>query len=33
MLFSAYGVIIAIASWFSGLMAEAYGVKDTRGLM
>jgi polyol permease family len=29
MLFSAYGVIIAIASWFSGVMAEAYGVKRT----
>ncbi len=29
MLFSAYGVIIAIASWFSGVMAEAYGVKKT----
>ena len=29
LLFSAYGVIIAIASWFSGVMAEAYGAKRT----
>ncbi|WP_298645712.1 MFS transporter [uncultured Proteiniphilum sp.] len=29
MLFSAYGIIIAIASWFSGVMAEAYGIKKT----
>lgn len=29
MLFSAYGIIIAISSWFSGVMAEAYGVKKT----
>lgn len=29
MLFSAYGVIIAISSWFSGVMAEAYGIKRT----
>lgn len=29
MLFSAYGIIIAISSWFSGVMAEAYGIKRT----
>lgn len=29
MIFSAYGIIIAIASWFSGVMAEAYGIKRT----
>lgn len=28
-LFSAYGVIIAISSWFSGVLAESYGVKKT----
>lgn len=28
-LFSAYGVIIAISSWFSGVLAEAYGIKRT----
>lgn len=29
MLFSGYGIIIAISSWFSGVMAEAYGIKRT----
>lgn len=28
-LFSAYGIIIAISSWFSGVLAEAYGIKKT----
>src|SRR5690554_5195156 len=28
-LFSAYGIIIAISSWFSGVLAEAYGIKRT----
>lgn len=28
-LFSAYGIVIAISSWFSGVLAEAYGVKRT----
>lgn len=25
-LFSAYGIIIAISFWFSGVLAEAYGI-------
>lgn len=28
-LFSAYGIVIAISSWFSGVLAEAYGIKKT----
>lgn len=28
-LFTAYGVTIAVSSWFSGVLAEAYGVKKT----
>lgn len=28
-LFSAYGIVIAISSWFSGVLAEAYGIKRT----
>lgn len=28
-LFTMYGVTIAISAWFSGVLAEAYGVKRT----
>ncbi len=28
-LFTAYGVTIAISAWFSGVLAEGYGVKRT----